>query len=228
MVREEDRKRVYICLTTVPDRLALIGPTLQQLFTMKCNVVLSLAKDKFSNDIVKNTEILYPNLIVARPTNDLGPGTKLLGALTVVNDDDDVLVVVDDDLTYPPNILATLAHESLDSDVNEVVCVRSWKHKPSNISTFTCHFGIATKRKHIDEELMSSFPSVACARGDDFWLSFCFQKQRTSIRHIGHGFFPVAANLQLLAASTRGFEAAAKGKAVSNMTNYDDCFNSIR
>lgn len=100
--------KVFVSLTTIPDRIADIEPCIQSLHeqTVPPEAIFLCIPRTYKRHgsaaevpaaLVNN----YPLLKIVPCADDFGPGTKVLGSLDLVNKDADSLVVlVDDDSTY--------------------------------------------------------------------------------------------------------------------------------
>lgn len=110
-------ERVVVGLTTTPTRQHLLLPTLQSLAAQSRRpdlVYLSLPKSSRSEAIGYDVDAARALIAlvdlpveIVEPADDLGPGTKVLGCMDLV-DADDVLVLVDDDNVYLPFMIAEL------------------------------------------------------------------------------------------------------------------------
>jgi hypothetical protein len=225
-VNREDGLPVYICLTTTPGRLSKISQTLDALVKVKnASVILSLPKDRFKEeDFVELAG--REDIMISRPDKDLGPATKILGALESIKEEDAVVVIVDDDISYPAYALARLAE---DANNKHVVATRIWKHGDEDV--FTAHFGVSALKSHFIDNLdiIKNPPHDACIRGDDYWLSHCLREhgEIDIKKHHSSSFGRVWTDVAMLISKTRGFVQAAKGKAKSNQQNYDVCQEAI-
>ena len=87
-----------------PDKIIISLPFYSTREKSEYRIPEFLQDRHFSSDVVE----------VARVDDDWGPGTKLLGALPVV-DEKSCMILVDDDVTYRPNFLQGIA----DAQLNE-------------------------------------------------------------------------------------------------------------
>lgn len=111
-----------VTLTTIPSRLASIGPTLRSLLDQDqppAKIVLAIPDYSERENCGYDETILaaLPDRVSILRCQDQGPATKLLPALKAYPNDP--LIVVDDDTIYPRDFLKTLweAHQSLPNSV---------------------------------------------------------------------------------------------------------------
>lgn len=111
--------RIMISLTTLPDRIANLSPTLQCLAEQTLPPdEIALFLPPFSRrqeapylipDFVRN----WPGLTIVRIERDWGPASKFIPAVQrerAANHGETLVVVVDDDRVYPPDFIATYAY----------------------------------------------------------------------------------------------------------------------
>ncbi|MCR9136007.1 MAG: hypothetical protein NXI27_08435 [Alphaproteobacteria bacterium] len=101
-------KKVFVSLTTIPDRIAGIEPCIRSLqeqtvppeaifLCIPRTYKLHGSAAEVPASLINN----YPLLKIVPCADDFGPGTKVLGSLDWVNKDaDSLMVLVDDDSTY--------------------------------------------------------------------------------------------------------------------------------
>ncbi len=112
--RVDTASRVVVSLTTIPDRIAHIGPTLLSLLDQTRrpdSIVLNLPSHARRED----RRYAIPSFLEALDVveridcgEDRGPATKLLPTLEREADPDTRIIVVDDDQVYPRNLVETL------------------------------------------------------------------------------------------------------------------------
>jgi hypothetical protein len=116
--RVESPDRVVVSLTTIPDRIRHIGPTLHSLLDQTRRpdaIVLNLPSHARRED---RTYVIPPFLDALDAVEridcgeDRGPGTKLLPTLERERDPDTRIIVVDDDQVYPRNLVENLVEWS--------------------------------------------------------------------------------------------------------------------
>jgi len=110
--------RVVVGMTTTPDRIGKLMPTLQTLFaqTLKADKIILSVPDVLARTGKKTAEIPaelsaleQAGKITLVRGGDYGPATKFVGALRQEKDPDAFLVWLDDDILYSPRLLEMLA-----------------------------------------------------------------------------------------------------------------------
>ena len=104
--------RIVCSLTTIPQRYELLPKTIESLQsqTVQPSVIYihvapeTMKKSRQDIDKLKRIVSRYPNVVVNVIETDLGPITKVIPVLPLIQDDDKV-VLVDDDVTYKPYML---------------------------------------------------------------------------------------------------------------------------
>lgn len=107
--------RVVVSLTTIPDRIGRIRPTLLSLLDQTRRpdrIVLNLPKTSHREGrdyvIPPFVEALSACIDIHRCDRDWGPATKLLPTLEIEREPNTRIVVVDDDQVYPRNMIEEL------------------------------------------------------------------------------------------------------------------------
>ena len=129
--RVECGDRVVVSLTTIPDRIARIAPTLHSLLDQTRRpdaIVLNLP----SRARREARHYVLPDFLAALDAvtrvdcgEDRGPATKLLPTLERERDPDTRILVVDDDQVYPPRFVETLVAWS-ERLPDSAVCARGF------------------------------------------------------------------------------------------------------
>ena len=137
--KHDSYPRVVVSLSTIPERLPFIQPTLESLLlhqTLPADAVyLVLPEHKFfgtSKD--EKIEYTFPDfltsppkgLIVSHPKYDYGPISKILPILSIEEDPSTRIIYVDDDVIYEPKLLELLVKASLSSE-NQVIAMSGAK-----------------------------------------------------------------------------------------------------
>jgi hypothetical protein len=113
------RCRVMVALSTLPDRIANLQPTLDCLVNQtRVPDEIVLAVPQFSIRQGKEYRLpdylaRYPLVRVLRSEQDWGPATKFIPVIQeelTAGRDDSLIMVVDDDRIYAPDTLATYLH----------------------------------------------------------------------------------------------------------------------
>jgi len=113
MCRKESR--IVCSLTTIPQRYELLPSTIESLQaqTVKPSIIYihvapeTMKKSRQDIDKLKSIVSRYPNVVVNVIETDLGPITKVIPVLPLIQDDDKV-VLVDDDVVYKPDMIEGL------------------------------------------------------------------------------------------------------------------------
>ncbi len=116
--RCEGGARVVLSLTTIPDRIARLGPTLNSLLdqtrradAIYLNIPRYARREQCQYEIPESLQRLSCVERVACD-QDHGPATKLIPTLARETDPESCIIVVDDDQIYPRNMLETLLSHS--------------------------------------------------------------------------------------------------------------------
>lgn len=123
--------RVVVSLTTIPDRVSRIRPTLNSLLDQSRRVdaiYLNLpSRGRREGRAYQVPAFLreYGPVEVVDCGEDLGPATKLLPTLAREKDPDTRIIVTDDDQVYPRNMVETLVAAS-EQWPDAVVCSRGF------------------------------------------------------------------------------------------------------
>jgi hypothetical protein len=113
-------QRVVISLSTIPNRINKLLPTLRSLTdqSMK-STQINLVVPRFSTRENKAYEIpakikQFPGLNIVESEKDWGPITKLIPTLqSEAGQPDSIIIAVDDDNIYPPTFIETMVKGSL-------------------------------------------------------------------------------------------------------------------
>jgi hypothetical protein len=112
-------QRVIVSLSTLPDRILNLGPTLESIVNQtRAPDEIVLAVPEFSLRQKKHYVIpeylgSYPKLRILRCSRDWGPATKFIPVIQeelAANRDDTLIMAVDDDRIYPRDALETYLH----------------------------------------------------------------------------------------------------------------------
>jgi hypothetical protein len=190
-----DAPPLVVSLTTTPNRVHLIRPTLHSLFTqyMRPDRVLLILPKKFRGEAVTPPEWLgnFQWLEIVRPEEDYGPGTKLLGALPALTRPS-ILVLADDDLQYRPHVLLDLYAATRDRPkCAHSQYVYTWGPLKT-IGQGADGFAIYTPHLKGIEEFAKSFLHLPYLRmHDDVWISAFLQSKGVRVRNARQpGTFP--------------------------------------
>lgn len=123
--------RVVISLTTIPDRIHRIQPTLNSLVdqTRRPDAIYLNLPDRSRREgvdyVLPAFLARYPSVEAIRCGEDMGPATKLLPTLARESEPNTRIIVTDDDQIYPRNMVETLVDWS-DRLPDAVVCARGF------------------------------------------------------------------------------------------------------
>lgn len=187
--------RVVVSLTTIPDRIQHIGPTLCSLLDQTRRpdaIVLNLPSHARREDRTYEIPPFLESLDVVERIDcgeDRGPATKLLPTLERETDPDTRIIVLDDDQVYPHNMVETLVSWS-DRLPDAAVCSRGFRipagfdienrdtlygthlHEPARIEIMQGSAGFLVRPRFFDESVFdySDAPPEAFFV-DDVWLA---------------------------------------------------------
>ena len=119
--RTFDNQRVIVSLSTVPDRIDNLTPTIRSLLKQtRPPDEIVLAVPEFSvrerrHYVVPKYISRLPRVRILRTRDDWGPATKFIAAIQdelAAGRQNTLIMVVDDDRVYPPDALETYLHYS--------------------------------------------------------------------------------------------------------------------
>lgn len=168
----EENISVYISMTTIPSRFKFLVETVEKLLcqTMKPQkIIINIPKKyrRFPNIEYNIPQELLDNhdVIVNIIDEDYGPITKILPALSIVQNSDDLIVIVDDDVEYPNNLIEELYRNSKDRSFECVVGL-------SGLNILRKGMDIIRTKRHLKKiKILEGFAGVMFVRGmfkDDF------------------------------------------------------------
>ena len=114
-----DNRRVIVSLSTVPDRINNLSPTIQSLLKQTRppdEIVLAIPEFSIREQrpyVVPKYISRLPRVRVLRCAEDWGPATKFIGAIQdelAAGRQNSLIMVVDDDRLYPRDALETYLH----------------------------------------------------------------------------------------------------------------------
>jgi hypothetical protein len=154
--------RVVVSLTTMPNNMDLISPTLESLSNQYFEIdaiYLNLPKKNRRTgepypDVPNSFHEAFPKLVVNKIDLDYGPLTKLAGTLLVENNPNTVVVTVDDDKVYSPFLVQKLVWMSYHRhDIAFGPCGFSFLpvSKPRFISTLVTSWVYRGRGRYSDE-----------------------------------------------------------------------------
>jgi hypothetical protein len=130
--RKADCRRVIVSLSTVPDRINNLRPTIRSLLEQTHppdEIVLAVPQFSIREQrpyVVPKYISRLPRVRVLRCPEDWGPATKFIGAIQdelAAGRENTLIMVVDDDRVYPRDALETYLHYS-EQLPNAALCFR--------------------------------------------------------------------------------------------------------
>lgn len=193
-----DNRRVIVSLSTVPDRIGNLGPTIRSLLKQTRppdEIVLAIPEFSIREQrpyIVPKYISRLPRVRVLRCREDWGPATKFIGAIQdelTAGRQNTLIMVVDDDRVYPRDALETYLHYSkqlpdaalcfrgaampstLDWDDAKMIRARDLR-EPRPVAVITGCGSYLIQPRFFDESLWdySVAPQIAF-HIDDIWIS---------------------------------------------------------
>jgi hypothetical protein len=202
----EKKQYIIVTLTTSPRRIAHIRPTIDSILRqdIKPDKIMVNLPHVFKRNNTRFSAI--PAFLTENPTvqinwcEDLGPATKLLGALPAVSDPDAVLIAVDDDIGFTPDFItkfqryirtypeAALTGSPLRTGIPMRTQTFFAPSRDPALPVVSAEFvegytGIVVRRKFMDDfdyDAIVEAPS-SCYRGDDFVFSNHLRKKNIPI-----------------------------------------------
>jgi cellulose synthase/poly-beta-1,6-N-acetylglucosamine synthase-like glycosyltransferase len=198
--RTFDNRRVIVSLSTVPDRIDKLGPTLQSLLKQTRppdEIVLAIPEFSIREQrpyVVPEYISRLPRVRILRCREDWGPATKFIAAVQeelAAGRQNTLIMVIDDDRIYPRDALETYLHyreqlpdaalcfrgaampSTLDWDDAKMIYGKDLR-EPRPVAVITGCGSYFIQPKFFDESLWdySGAPSVAFYI-DDIWISAC-------------------------------------------------------
>ena len=196
--RKFDNRRVIVSLSTVPDRINNLRPTIQSILKQTRppdEIVLAIPEFSIREQrpyVVPEYLLRLPRVRVLRCREDWGPATKFIGAIQdelAAGRENTLIMVVDDDRLYPRDALETYLFYS-EQLPNAALCFRGaampstldWDdakmihakevREPRPVAVITGCGSYLVRPRFFDESLWdySKAPSVAFYI-DDIWIS---------------------------------------------------------
>jgi GT2 family glycosyltransferase len=196
--RTFDNRRVIASLSTVPDRINNLRPTIQSLLKQTRppdEIVLAIPEFSVREQrpyVVPEYLLRLPRVRVLHCAEDWGPATKFIGAIQdelAAGRKNSLIMVVDDDRLYPPDALETYLYYS-EQLPNAALCFRGaampstldWDdakmiyakdlREPRPVAVITGCGSYLVRARFFDRSLWdySGAPSVAFYI-DDIWIS---------------------------------------------------------
>jgi cellulose synthase/poly-beta-1,6-N-acetylglucosamine synthase-like glycosyltransferase len=196
--RKSDDPRVIVSLSTVPDRIDNLGPTIRSLLKQTRppdEIVLAIPEFSIREQrpyVVPKYISRLPRVRVLRCPEDWGPATKFIGAIQdelAAGRENTLIMVVDDDRLYPRDALETYLYyseqlpnaalcfrgaampSSLDWDDAKMIHAKNLR-EPRPVAVITGCGSYFVRPRFFDQSLWdySGAPAVAFYI-DDIWIS---------------------------------------------------------
>ena len=196
--RTSDNRRVIASLSTVPDRINNLGPTIRSLLKQTRppdEIVLAIPEFSIREQrpyVVPKYISQWPGVRVLHCPEDWGPATKFIGAIQdelAAGRENTLIMVVDDDRLYPRDALETYLYYSerlpnaalcfrgaampstLDWDDAKMIYAKDLR-EPCPVAVITGCGSYFVRPRFFDQSLWdySGAPSVAFYI-DDIWIS---------------------------------------------------------
>jgi hypothetical protein len=216
--RKPDNRRVIASLSTVPDRINNLGPTIRSLLKQTRppdEIVLAIPEFSVREQrpyIVPKYISRLPRVRVLRCREDWGPATKFIGAIQdelAAGRENTLIMVVDDDRLYPRDALESYLYYS-EQLPNAALCFRGavmpstldWDdakmtyakdlREPRPVAVITGCGSYLVRPRFFDQSLWdySGAPPVAFYI-DDIWIS-----ARLSLRGVKRYVVPASAMMR--------------------------------
>ena len=118
-----------VSLTTVPQRIAQINPTLVSLLRQKIKpkrIELNLSEELFNGITIPPLLLNLTTVKIFWQTKDYGPSTKLIATIERYQKQNEKIVIVDDDMYYSENLISDLMNADLKSNGKHVFCINGF------------------------------------------------------------------------------------------------------
>ncbi|MHB1910045.1 MAG: glycosyltransferase family A protein [Nitrososphaerales archaeon] len=176
VVREpSEQRRFVVSLTSTPQRVKKILPTLRSLLyqTYPPEMIYLCLPEKFRNkEPYPPLEIGLERVKIVRTPEDYGPATKLLGILPHIDQQEDIFILYcDDDIIYPEGMLEAHNRKARKGAVNGTAL-----HPRGFLEGFG---GISVHRSLLKEDLIPFVKKVGacldCYLSDDLVIGKYFE-----------------------------------------------------
>src|SRR5213083_3426504 len=202
--RTFDNRRIIASLSTVPDRIKNLRPTIRSLLKQTRppdEIVLAIPEFSVREQrpyVVPKYISQLPRVRVLRCREDYGPATKFIAAIQdelAAGRENTLIMVVDDDRLYPRDALETYLYYS-EQLPNAAICFRGaamprnldWRHakmiraselrQPQPAAVITGCGSYFIQPRFFDESLWDySHAPQGAFYMDDIWISGCLAKR---------------------------------------------------
>lgn len=208
------KHKVYISMTSGPLRLRKIPAVLSLLDLSDVSEIhINLPKyyrNKLQGGLYKKDDIDFVSSVdsrikIFRPSEDIGPMTKIIPTLQRIKDSKAIIISIDDDIGYPYNLISLLIYNSVvkqremftgagfvfgdypGSDFDR----KLWPQKKSSkyVDIVEGWGGIAYKKSLITNQMIKEIlelnkVSTTCKLSDDFTISYVLAAHGVKCREI--------------------------------------------
>lgn len=187
-------RRIVVSLTTSPLRVANMENMLNQIEnqTVKPDAIyLNIPHyfkrncEKYDEDLLKKIEKNHPLVIINR-VEDVGPITKILGALKLETDPSTLFIIIDDDEGYE-NILIEKLVEQFIKDPTVALCNDVGKYvSMPGVDTPGVYAGFIFSRGMIEDDIYTYIENTNlykhCYNSDDYIIGKYFNSKNIRIK----------------------------------------------
>jgi hypothetical protein len=242
--------KVVVSLTTSPIRIKKIKPVIDSMLnqTIKPDrIYLNLPKvfkrngstfDMPLPKFITDNDLIYVNFC-----DDIGPATKILPTINLINDPETLILSIDDDIHYPEHLIETFIAFSKNYP-DSCITGSSYMFKKSKVTTqkntvlgipvelLEGYSGVLYKRKFFNETTLNQIytwinENKGCKFGDDFSLSNALINNGTDIIMISRKYDAIWKIRPLdYGLASDALHLGASG--ASNANNYQICSDYLK
>jgi len=187
--------KFYVSLTTIPSRITTVHKSIASLFKQTFpphKIILNIPNKygfRFGNIGIPEADLdalkkqFDHRLIINKADQDYGPGTKLLGSLTVDIEEDAYIVLADDDVIYNDILHEYLPHlTSYNVMSKDVITVDGFSYG-QGVNTILCKRSLL---KNFHQYYKVLCDNAVLKHHDDLYISYYFRLLGETIKHV-HG-----------------------------------------
>ncbi len=133
----ENKPKVVISITTIPERSKKIDSVLKNLSSFKNvdEIILNAPSysDRFKAYYKYPQNITRIDKVRINKCEDLGPVTKLLPTVEMISKEEPntIIIILDDDINYSENAINSIIKEKIERP-DDIVCGKAWSYKNVN------------------------------------------------------------------------------------------------
>jgi hypothetical protein len=181
-----ESESVVVSMTTTPMRISKIEPVLNSILTQTVqpskiymHIPHIFKRENLHYEIPDF--ILNNDKIFVNRCDDMGPITKILPIVDVLQDPNALVVSVDDDIVYHPTMIETLLENNRKHGGECVVCGTTGfgnvNESDMSVEHVEGYSGVLYKRKFLDDFDRSVLEHTECLYGDDYIISQHLKKK---------------------------------------------------